>query len=223
MKNYLSLFIITLFFSSCMNNESIYQPKEGDILLQDLECGPLCSAIKQVTFGVDSAEFSHIGLVQKVKGKWMVLEAISDGVKYTPLFDFVGRSLDAQERPKIWVANVKPEYTDVVKEVSRSVKNYIGKPYDDAFLMDNDKYYCSELIYEIFKKANGGEDFFELEPMTFKDPVSKEFLDTWKEYYQNLGMDIPEGHLGINPAGISRSSKIQIVKKLGKVSLKVKQ
>jgi hypothetical protein len=212
--------ILTLSMMACNSTKPIYQPQEGDILLQDLECGPLCTAIKQVTFGMDSAEFSHIGLVQKVGEKWMVLEAISDGVKYTALLEFVKRSVDENDNPKIWVTRLKNEYKPILPKVKKYASFYLGKTYDDAFLMENDKYYCSELLYEIFKKANDNKAFFELEPMTFKHPETGQFLETWMVYYEKLGIAIPEGEPGINPAGISRSNKLELVQKLGKVSMK---
>lgn len=214
--------IITLTLSSCMNDATTYQAQEGDILFQDLECGALCSAIKYVTVGAESAEFSHIGLVQNVNQKWMVLEAIGDGVKYTPIQDFFKRSKDHEGRPKIWVGRVKTEFKDLIPKAMLEVSNYLGQPYDDAFLMNNGKYYCSELIYEIFRKANSDQDFFVLEPMTFKDYKDDTFLPAWEDYYQKLGVAIPEHEPGINPAGISRSEKIEIVQKLGTVSLKEK-
>lgn len=214
------LIIITLTLSSCMNDTKTYQAHDGDILFQDLECGPLCSAIKYVTVGVDSSEFSHIGLVQNVDDKWMVLEAIGDGVKYTPIFDFFKRSEDEEGRPRIWVGRVKADYQEIIPKVMKEVETYLMKPYDDAFLMDNGKYYCSELIYEIFRKANSDQDFFDLEPMTFMDYKTDTFLPAWESYYQELGIPVPEGEPGINPAGISRSNRIEIVEKLGRVSLK---
>ena len=198
------------------NSKIKYQPREGDILFQDLDCGDLCTAIKEVTIGIDSALFSHIGLVQKVDDKWVVLEAISDGVKYTALLDFFKRSQDKEENPKIWVARVKKEYVNVLERIN--VSDFMGLPYDEAFLMNNGKYYCSELLYEIFKKANNNHAFFNLEPMTFKNPKTLQYSPVWVDYYRNLGIKIPEGELGINPAGISRSEKIEIVYRLGKVS-----
>ncbi len=218
------IFLIVLNLISCMNNQlekPQYQPKVGDILFQDLECGNLCMAIKEVTIGVDSSEFSHIGLVQKIGEKWMVLEAISDGVKYTPLLDFFSRSVDTNNNPKIWVGRLKQEYQPIINNLE--VNHYLKQPYDDAFLMNNKKYYCSELLYEIFKDANGDKDFFELEPMTFKSLKTHEFLPVWIDYYNKIGIQIPESEPGINPAGISRSDKIEIVQKLGKVSKKKHQ
>ncbi|MES2778655.1 MAG: YiiX/YebB-like N1pC/P60 family cysteine hydrolase, partial [Bacteroidota bacterium] len=88
----------------------------------------------------------------------------------------------------------------------------LGKPYDDPFLYDNGKYYCSELIYDAFAFANNGKPFFQLEPMTFKQPNSTSYFPVWIEYYQKLNIPIPEGKPGINPGGISRSDKIEFLK-----------
>jgi hypothetical protein len=77
--------------------------------------------------------------------------------------------------------------------------------------LDNDKYYCSELVYEIFLKVNNNEPVFNLNTMTFKAKNSDEFLPNWVEYYRKLGEAIPEGKLGINPGAMSKSDVLKIV------------
>src|SRR5690554_5695872 len=73
----------------------------GDLLFQDLDCGPPCDAIETVTEGVDGAKFSHLGVISRwARGEWMVLEAVSAGVVETPLSAFLARSADAEGRPK---------------------------------------------------------------------------------------------------------------------------
>ncbi len=47
-----------------------------------------------------------------------------------------------------------------------------------------------------------------LNPMTFKDPETGEFLPTWIEYYEKLGVEIPEGQPGCNPNGLASSDKL---------------
>ena len=41
-----------------------YKPQTGDLLFQDMDCGPMCDAIEAVTQGAEGAKFSHIGIVK---------------------------------------------------------------------------------------------------------------------------------------------------------------
>jgi len=214
----LIIIVAALVFVYVVNNDKQnYQVQKGDFLFQDLDCGPTCDAIEAVTWGIDSVKFSHIGFVVDNNGELKVLEAISKGVVLTPLSDFLSRSADNNGKPKVWVGRVKKEYDTIVKKALSGYRKYLGYNYDDEFIYNNGKYYCSELIYDIFKEANNGFPFFKLEPMTFKPLNSKDYFPVWKDYYKKLKMSIPQDSLGINPAGISRSKKIEIVYKLGEV------
>ena len=189
-----------------------FQPEEGDLIFQDLDCGPLCDAIEKVTSGFNGANFSHIGLVIKDStNQFVVLEAMGDNVHTTPLDKFLGRYLDADGNPKAIVGRLRPEYKDIIPGFVGYAKSYLGKPYDDVYIMDNDSLYCSELIYLSALRANDGTPIFMLNPMTFKDPDTGDFNPAWVEYYKKLGVKIPEGELGINPGGISLSDKIDII------------
>lgn len=185
--------------------------QEGDFLFQDLDCGDLCTAIETVTEGVDGKSFSHVGLVVVRNDTSFVIEAIGKEVQLTPIFDFIGRNSDESGNPKILVSRLKSEYLYLKAPVLRFALDKLGVPYDDAFIYDNGIYYCSELIYDAFMAANGDVPFFQLEPMTFKDPKTGKMFPVWGDYYDQLGMEIPEGELGCNPGGISRSDKLQVV------------
>ena len=52
---------------------------------------------------------------------------------------------------------------------------------------------------------------FQLQPMTFNDPDTGQPFPIWVDYYEKLGVKIPEGEPGLNPGGISRSAFIEIV------------
>ena len=189
-----------------------FQLEEGDLIFQDLDCGPLCDAIEKVTGGFNGANFSHIGLVIKdSSNQFVILEAIGEKVQTTSLDKFLNRSFDVNGNPKAIVGRIKPEYKDIISKFVVNAKTYLGKPYDDVYVMDNDSFYCSELIYLAALKANNGTPIFFLNPMTFKDPDTRDFNPAWVEYYRNLGVKIPEGKPGINPGGISLSDKIDIV------------
>ena len=73
--------------------------------------------------------------------------------------------------------------------------------------MNNNKYYCSELIYEAFRN----DSIFMLQNMTFLNPGTQDTLEAWKNYYSKIGVEIPQNKLGINPGIMSLSEKIDII------------
>ena len=200
MKRFIFLIILTAVGKMAWAQQSF---KQGDLLFQNLDCGPLCNAIEQVTFGRDSLKFSHIGLIYIKQDSVYVMEAIGQSVTITSYQNFKKRS-----NYPLYLGRVKSEYQHLIESALSFAIKQIGVPYDEPFLYNNQKYYCSELIYDAFKSSNQNKPFFELEPMTFKTPNSNDYFKTWVDYYKKLNIEIPEGKPGINPAGISRSNKI---------------
>lgn len=222
-KRALLLLSISLVFIGCQQTVSeqdhAFALQPGDLLFQDLDNGPLCDAIERVTTGYQGMNFSHVGIVAKDdSGNFVVIEAVSSGVKVTPLRTFLDRSFDAKHRPKVVVGRLKMPYRHLICSALKEALSLKGEAYDKVFAIDNEAYYCSELIYEIFLRANGNKPVFVLQPMTFKDPDTGETLSAWKEYFSKLGVSIPEGKPGINPGGISRSSVLSIIYAYGTLS-----
>ena len=160
-----------------------------------------------VTPGYNGANFSHIGLIVSDNDTLKVLESIPPKVILTKLDDFLNRSSDQNGEPKVIVGRLNDEYKNTIPKAIQFAKKQIGVDYDEVFILDNDKYYCSELIYEAFSK----DSIFQLQPMTFLQPETKDTLETWKEYYSDLGVEIPQNKLGINPGIMSLSEKIEII------------
>ena len=186
---------------------SKFELKEGDLLFQDLDTSPLCDAIELVTPGYNEADFSHIGLVVSINDTIRVLEAIPPKVMLTNLENFLNRSFDKDGNPKVIVGRLKEKNLHSVKEAVSYSKSKLNIKYDDFFLMNNNSYYCSELIYEAFLN----DSIFELQPMTFLHPISNDTLQTWKDYYKEIGVEIPQNKMGINPGIMSLSNKIEMV------------
>lgn len=218
MKNWIIFF--SFFCIACENNNnSEFELELGDMLFQDLDSSPLCDAIELVTPGYKEANFSHIGIVVELGDRFCInsdydynnhiriLEAIPNKVKTTRLDSFLNRSFDQNNNPKVIVGRLKREYQYLIQDAISFLKNKIGIKYDDSFLINNDSYYCSELIYKAFEK----DSIFQLQPMTFLDPETKDTLKIWSEYYANLGVKIPQNKLGINPGVMSISEKIEMV------------
>ncbi len=185
--------------------------REGDLLFQDLACGPLCDAIEAVTEGVDGRDFSHVGLVVASPAGWQVLEAVGQGVKLTPLRDFLARSGDTLVWQNTMAMRVRAEYAALVPAALAFAQAQLGQPYDHAFVFDNGRWYCSELLYAAFRVAYGDRDFFLPAPMTYRQPGQDAFFPAWEAYFAQLGLSIPEGQPGVNPGGLSRSEKLEKV------------
>ena len=208
------LLISLLFFSLhtfAQKSSSSFHFKNGDLLFQDLDCGPLCNAIESVTLCYKGMPLSHIAIVEIVNGNIHVIEAIGSNVHKTPIDIFLKRSVDTNGIPKIIVGKLKPAYKNLLPKAILFCNKQIGKKYDDMFLPNNDKYYCSELLYNAFKYANKGKVFFALQPMTFKDKITHQYFPVWIDYFAALKIDIPEGIEGCNPASIANDVKILIV------------
>ena len=219
MKNWLVIFLLCQV--SCIDRsiQENFQLQKGDFLFQDLDSSPLCDAIELVTPGYKGANFSHIGMVVELGDPYCInpdynyndhvriLEAFPTRVRTIRVDSFLNRSLDNNGNPKVIVGRLKVKYAHAISNAIEFVNKQLGKPYDDEFLMKNKKYYCSELIYESFESDN----IFELQPMTFLHPETKDTLKIWKEYYSDLGVKIPHNKLGINPGVMSLSDKIEIV------------
>ena len=217
--------ILFIFLISCQNNinHDIFQIQKGDILFQDLDSSPICDAIELVTPGYKKANFSHIGIVVEVGDKFCInpdylyedhvriLEAIPKKVTTTRLDSFLYRSHDRNNDPKVIVGRLKRKYQYTIDDAIQFLKSKIGDPYDNAFLISNDAYYCSELIFEAFEK----DSIFSLQPMTFLNPLNQDTLQAWKEYYSKLKINIPQNEPGINPGIMSLSNKIDIVHEYG--------
>ena len=187
--------------------------KKGDLLFQDLDCGSLCDAIENVTTGYHNASFSHVGIVSDiVDDSVTVMEAMGDTVGYVSLPEFLNRSKDMYGHPKVVVGRLKD--TSLVRIALRNLPEYAGKKYDPVFDIDNDKYYCSELVYYAFEDKDG-KKLFSLAPMTFKDPETGKISKTWIDYFKKYNTPVPEGKPGINPADISKSDKIKILYRFG--------
>lgn len=182
------------------------QLKDGDLIFQDMDCGPLCDAIEAVTQGYKGNNFSHMGMVFHRNDTIYIVEAAGKAVRLSTLENFSKNT----QKP-MFVGRLQKKYSKLIPTALNFAIMQVGTPYDDEYVYDNGSYYCSELIYDAFKNANRGNPFFELAPMTYVKPGTEEFFPAWVEYYASIGKVIPEGEPGCNPGGMSMSDKIEIV------------
>ena len=114
----------------------ISEVREGDIIFQTSPS----SQSPLIQLGTRS-KISHCGVIVIRNNKTYVLET-SKTLVITPLDKFIARGVAG----RYWIKRSKKE------NVKISYRNYLGKPYDRSFKLDNNIYYCSELVYDIYKK-----------------------------------------------------------------------
>jgi len=188
-----------------------FELQEGDLLFQDSDCGLFCDAIESVTQGVEDYDFSHIGMTMKDStNELKVMEAISNGVVLTPIQEFMNRSKDSLGNSKIIVGRLDNKYHNYIPAAISFINSRLDSGYDHWFDINNDKYYCSELIHLAFQDAIG-KAIFDTPPMTFKKPDTDTTYQIWTDYFEDLNARIPEGEPGLNPGSMSRSEAVEIV------------
>lgn len=195
------LFAITQAYAQ---NKVVLQ--DGDLIFQDMDCGPLCDAIEAVTKGYKGADFSHMGLVYHRNDTVYIIEAAGNAVRLNTLENFSKNT----NRPML-VGRLKKKHQNLIPAAIAFSLEQLGVPYDEEYVYNNGSYYCSELLYDAFKEANNGKPVFKLDPMTYKQPGTNVFFPAWVDYYKQIGKPIPEGLPGCNPGGMSTSRKIKIV------------
>lgn len=203
---YLRYILLLLPMLALAQGINVKNLKDGDLIFQDMDCGPLCDAIEAVTEGYKGADFSHMGMVFHRNDSLYIIEAAGSAVRLNTLEKFSKNTA----KPML-VGRLKKKYQKLIPAAIAFSLEQLGVPYDDEYVYNNGTYYCSELIYDAFLQANGGKPFFTLYPMTYKQPGTNEFFPAWVNYYKDINKPIPEGLPGCNPGGISKDNKLDIL------------
>lgn len=189
-----------------------FKLRNGDLIFQESYQGNMTNAIKEVTSSIDEYQFTHVGIVYIDEyDQIFVIEATHPKVKKTPLKEYLYPEEKKDCYPLSVVGRLNEEYQPLIPKAIKEAFTHIGKEYDDGFVLNNDKYYCSELIYDILLEANDGKPVFELNVMTFKSPETNEIAEGWQKHFSSLQLPIPEGEPGINPGAMSKSEIIDII------------
>ena len=123
-----------------------YKPQPGDFVFQSLPHNPLIDAIE----GSSGSPFSHCGILKRRGEQWVVIEAIGP-VKETTLSWWI-----VQGREKAFVAfRLRDPLAKKVPAIIAAAEKYEGRPYDIHYDMDDEKIYCSELLYKSVRDATG--------------------------------------------------------------------
>ncbi len=201
-----TLLYIGMLFSavSCGRNDDSLQ--SGDLLFLAGERSDMTGAITAATGENGRLNFSHVGIAVVKNGADSVLEATTDGgVRLTALPEFLARSAKIGGRPAVIALRLRD--TTGVSEAIERARGYLGLPYDYSFRPDNGKFYCSELVWECYRKADGSP-LFTARPMNFRadDGTMPQF---WTDLFARLGESVPEGIPGTNPNDMAQEPALR--------------
>ena len=118
---------------------AVSEVREGDVIFQTSKSQQ--SPLIQIA---TRSKITHCGIIVMRGGKPYVLETLKTLV-LTPLDKFIARGEDG----KYWIKRSSRE------NIKIKYAKYLGKPYDLAFKFDNGRFYCSELVYDIYQKQLG--------------------------------------------------------------------
>jgi len=138
--------ILLLLIIGCKSHQD-YKPENGDIIFQTSRSSQSL-AIQKAT----NSKYSHMGIIYIRDGKPFVYEAI-EPVKLTPLNDWISRGSGKHFTVKR-LSNAKKVLTpDAINKMLEVGKKFEGKHYDLYFEWSDDRIYCSELVWKIYKRA----------------------------------------------------------------------
>jgi hypothetical protein len=171
-----------------------YSPQEGDILFQSLPHSPLVSAIE----GVTGSPLSHCGVVTKSGNGWAVLEAIGP-VQETALDAWIARGRSSH----FSAFRILPPYDAAISRFLLSARAYLGRPYDILYEFDDEKIYCSELVYKAFWAATG-------KPLGEAKPLGALNWKPHEEFIkQTTGGELPLERIIITPVALSKAPELR--------------
>ena len=175
--------------------------QEGDMIFQTSESNQ-CEAIRIAT----NSKFSHCGIVFIEKDKKYVFEAVQP-VKYTPLEAWIRHGKGNQfvvTRIKNASKVLNPETLQKMKEYGKGFNN---KDYDLYFEWSDDKIYCSELIWKIYKNGAGIElcPLQKLKDFNLKNPKVQAILA------ERYGNNIPLNENVVAPSDLEKSKMVTTI------------
>jgi hypothetical protein len=187
-----SLLLLFLFTWGCASVPDDYLVREGDIVFQSAPRSPLVDAIE----GMTKSTYSHCGIVAKREGAWVVIEALGP-VMETPL-----RSWIARGRGHHFAAyRLEPSFESSIPGIIESARRYLGRPYDIHFEFDEEKIYCSELVFKAVRMATGRS-------LGHVDRVGELDWRPHEKFIRTIEAEVPLDRELITPVAISRAKEL---------------
>lgn len=172
--------------------------QNGDIIFQTSKS----SQSRAIQLATDS-KYSHMGIIYENDGQFSVYEAVQP-VKLTPLIDWINRGGNGHYVIKRLENADRVLTSSTLSKMKQIGEQFRGKPYDIYFEWSDDKIYCSELVWKIYKQATDIE-IGRLDQLSDFDLRNEIVQAKMKERY---GDNIPLDEKVISPAAMFNSDKL---------------
>lgn len=209
------LLAVTLTACGRVSGDITEKLETGDLIFvgipmdYSLEDDTMASAITESTGNGSELNLIHVAIADVVRDSiWIIDATIKHGVDRHPLDTFLTDfTLKDGTLPVFEIKRLKDN--SLAETFVENAKQYLGQPYDSAFLPDNGAMYCSELVHDSYVTPDG-EYIFSEAPMNFKDQDGNMPL-YWEQLFAMLGMPVPQGINGTNPQQMSKDEVLRPV------------
>lgn len=195
MKCALAAMVTSLFVAS---PSWAYEPRTGDIVFHT-STSAQSAAIQAATHSA----YSHVGVVVHDQGSPKVLEAV-EPVKLTSLQAWLKRG---KGQHYVIKRLKQPLAASAAAQMELDAKRFIGKPYDLTFEWSDDRIYCSELVWKLYK-GSAGIELAPLSQLKSFDLTSPAVRSKLKERY---GSQVPLDEPVVPPSALFDSPLLETV------------
>jgi hypothetical protein len=179
----------------------MYVPRSGDIIFH-VSRSSQSVAIQRAT----NSRYSHMGIVFVRGDGPFVFEAVQP-VKLTPLSQWTARGVGGHFVVKRLREANRLLTPETLRRLEREGRKFQGKNYDLYFEWSDNRIYCSELVWKMYKRAAGIEvgKLQRLREFNLSDPsVKAKIRERWRG-------EPPGNELVISPASMFESDKLVVV------------
>ena len=207
----LALLLAAMLAAGCRSK--VQALRTGDLVFVgiplDYRIDGMADAIGAATSS-DSLNIIHAAIVERVRDSIFIIDAtLKHGVDRHPLDSFFcDFTLNDGSLPQFFVMRLKHD-----RQAGRFVDNahkFLGLSYNNSFMPCDSARYCTELIRDSYILPDGTHIFHEA-PMNFLAPDGS-MPPYWEELFAILGIPVPQGVSGTNPAAMLKEDCLERVK-----------
>jgi hypothetical protein len=165
--------IASIIFFTRPGGSKLPELQDGDIVFQTST-----SSQSAAIFAATKSPFTHMGIIKLTENGPVVIEAVGP-VRETPFQEWVNRGLGW----RLVVMRMGGLEDWHRKKIITEAFKYYGLPYDPYFIFGPDSFYCSELVWQIFRDA--GKDLGRVQKISELDLNRTAVLKLIEERWQN--------------------------------------